>query len=426
MLRFKQFVEQQEKEEKSMPAKKNLHLEHIEDEIFNFGAYGARESITFLQSLRDMLSGRTSKKQTEVTTKFDGAPAIFAGIDPEDGEFFVGTKGVFNKNAKLVKSLDDVSKHGYSGALANKLKVSYSQLSKIGITNVIQGDLMYTSDDLKPEVVDGKRYTTFQPNTIVYAVEENTDLDRKIKNSRLGIVFHTTYSGKSLPEMSASFGADISVLRKNPNVWFTGADYSDYSGSVTMTKKETDKITGILSECGKTFQKIRTTELDDFLEFQNRLPSSAIGASIKTYNNQKIRKGEKITNPVSHARNYLDYFSKFYDEKIIAKVKQQKTKDLKLQEKTEFLSSIRKAMPMLLNTMKMYNLFVEAKQMIIDKLNSGVKKFSRTFVKTTTGFKIVSDEGYVAIDKIKGNAVKLVDRLEFSYNNFNGIKNWDK
>ena len=81
MLTFRQFI--QEQEDKPMPAKKNLHLEHIEDEIFNFGAYGARESITFLQSLRDMLSGSSSSKKVEVTTKFDGAPAIFAGPHPE-------------------------------------------------------------------------------------------------------------------------------------------------------------------------------------------------------------------------------------------------------------------------------------------------------------------------------------------------------
>ena len=101
MLTFRQFI--QEQEDKPMPAKKNLHLEHIEDEIFNFGAYGARESITFLQSLRDMLSGSSPNKKVEVTTKFDGAPAIFVGIDPYDGQFFVGTKGVFNVNAKYGK-----------------------------------------------------------------------------------------------------------------------------------------------------------------------------------------------------------------------------------------------------------------------------------------------------------------------------------
>jgi hypothetical protein len=408
-----------------MKAKKNLHLEHIEDEILNFGTFGARESITFLQSLRDMLSGSSDKKVT-ITTKFDGAPAIFVGTDPEDGKFFVGTKGVFNVDAKLVKSLDDISKHGYKGALANKLKVSFQELSKLGIKKVIQGDLLYTRDDLKPEVVDGIRYTTFQPNTIVYAIEEDSELDKKIKQSKLGIVFHTTYSGKTLPEMSASFGADASGLKEISSVWFSDVDYDDFSGFVSMTKKETYNITKLLSETGKTFRKIKTKDLDAFLDVQNQIPNSAIGASLKTYNNSKIRKGEKISNPVQHVEGYIKYFIDFYDEKVIGKAQQEKTKMRKKSEKNAFLSSFRKYMPMLMDVMEMYNLFVEAKQMVIDKLDKGARKFSKTFVRTETGFKVVNEEGYVAIDRMKGNAVKLVDRLEFSYNNFNGIKNWDK
>ena len=71
---------------------KNLHMEHIEDEVFNNGVVGARESILFLLSVRDMLSG-SSKSSVDITVKFDGAPAIFAGIDPADGKFFLGTKG---------------------------------------------------------------------------------------------------------------------------------------------------------------------------------------------------------------------------------------------------------------------------------------------------------------------------------------------
>ena len=156
------------------------------------------------------------------------------------------------------------------------------------------------------------------------------------------------------------------------------------------------------------------------------MPSSAIGASIKTYNNSKIRKGQKVTNPIAHAKDYVKYFMEYYDTKVIAKVKQEKTKMQKEKEKNAFVNTFRRFMPMLMEIMKMYNMLVEAKQIIIAKLDRGARKFSKTFVRTQTGFKIVNDEGYVAIDKLKGNAIKLVDRLEFSYNNFNGIKSWDR
>ena len=60
-----------------------------------------------------------------------------------------------------------------------------------------------------------------------------------------------------------------------------------------------------------------------------------------------------------------------------------------------------------------------------------VKKLNRirsigTFIKTSNGFQVSNPEGYVAIDRVSGNAVKLVDRMEFSFNNFTAIKAWDK
>ena len=419
MLSFKQFLK-----EESAP-KKNLHLEHIEDEIFNFGTYGAREAINFLQSLRDMLSGE-SASQVKVTVKFDGAPALFVGTDPSDGKFFVGTKGVFNKNAKLVKSVNDIEKLGYKSGLANKLKIAFEELQSLGIDGVLQGDMMFTSEDLSSVEVDGKQYTIFQPNTIVYAVPTGSALDDKIKTAEIGIVFHTTYIGDSLENMGASFGADVSGLKKTPRVWYSDVNYDDYSGSVSMTKSETAGITKALSNAGKSFRKVVTGDLDAFLDHQNGLPSSLMGASIKTYNNSKIRAGEKVTNPTSHATSYPKYVRNYYETRIIPKAKSEAGKDKKTKEGKEFVKKVKGWMPVIKASLELHNHLVDAKMMIINKLDKGVKKFPSTFVRTDSGYKVVNDEGYVAIDTIKGDAVKLVDRLEFSYNNFNGIKNWDK
>ena len=101
-------------------ATKNLHLEHLEDLVFLYGIDGMRSGINFLRSIRDMLSGK-STKNVDLHVKWDGAPAVFAGTDPEDGKFFVGTKGVFAKNAKLVKSNADLKKYGYSGGMAHHI-----------------------------------------------------------------------------------------------------------------------------------------------------------------------------------------------------------------------------------------------------------------------------------------------------------------
>ena len=237
MLTFKQYLTEAKEG-------KNLHLEHLEDEVLNNGINGTRGAINFLQSLRDMLAGN-AKRSVNVTVKWDGAPAVFAGINPENGKFFVGTKGVFNKTPKVNYTNADIDANHSSGGLNEKLKVALKYLPKLGIKNVLQGDMLFTQDDLSTENIDGISYTTFQPNTITYAVpKESAD---PIKKSKMGIVWHTTYTGETLQSMRASFGANISGLTKTSDVWFTDADYKDTSGTVNFNKSETDKITAVLS-----------------------------------------------------------------------------------------------------------------------------------------------------------------------------------
>ena len=400
-------------------------MEHIEDEVFNNGVVGARESILFLRSIRDMLSG-SSKSSVDITVKFDGAPAIFAGVDPTDGKFFVGTKGVFNKNPKIIKSPSDVALYGYKGQLANKVLIAFNELQKLNIKNVLQGDIMFTQDDLSDTEVDGEQYTIFQPNTIVYAVPSKSELAQKIKNAKIGIVFHTTYSGSSLEDMGATFGANVSKLTKTKNVWFSSAEYQDKTGTVTLTNEETGVLTSFLSNAGKAFKKVDSKSLSNLLEVQFDLPSTLIGASIKTYLNSLVRAGKSITSVKGHAKSYINFLSSIFQEKIIPRVKSDAAKEKKRQQRNIIIKNIIKNQKTLEAVMELYINVTRAKQIIIDKLNSGPKRFPNTFVRTNSGYKVVNDEGYVAIDKIKGNAVKLVDRLEFSYNNFNGIKNWDK
>ena len=207
---------------------KNLHLEHIEDEILNYGITGGRASINFVQSLRDMFAG-ASRSSINMTVKWDGAPAVFAGVDPEDGKFFVGKKSVFNVEPQLYKTNADVDKYT-SGDLNKKLKVALSEFSKLGIKGVLQGDLMFT-DDVSTDTIDGKKYYTFQPNTIVYAVDVDSDYRKQIKKAKIGVVWHTTYTGNELQSMKASFGVNISGLKNVSSVWQDDATFKDVSGS---------------------------------------------------------------------------------------------------------------------------------------------------------------------------------------------------
>ena len=402
-------------------AGKNLHLEHIEDEIINFGVDGGRAAINFLRSLRDMLAGG-ARSSVRMTVKWDGAPAIFTGIDPSDGQFFVAKKSVFNINPKLYKTDAEIDAD-LSGDLNSKFKIALAEFPKLGIKNVLQGDLMYT-DDIETDTIDGVKYYTFQPNTIVYAVPVDSDLGKTMNKSKIGIVFHTTYEGKELQSMKAKFGADVSKLNKTSSVWLDDATYKDVSGTATFNAKETESVTAVLSNVGKTFQRINAPMLRSFLKLQDGMTGNLVGASLKTFNNTKVRQGQKVTNPKKHAIDYASHVQKHFD-KMIDKVKTPAAKNKYQKQQREYVREFRKHASNLGNVILFQNLMIDAKMQIVKKLNS-VKGLTDTFIRTANGYKVTNPEGYVAIDRVKGNAVKLVDRMEFSYNNFTALKAWDK
>ena len=400
---------------------KNLHLEHIEDEILNYGVDGGRAAINFLQSLRNMLAG-SARSSVNMTVKWDGAPAIFAGIDPSDGKFFVAKKSVFNVSPKLYKTSAEIDAD-LSGALNEKFKVALTEFSKLGIKGVLQGDLMFTNDVSK-ENIDGVSYYTFQPNTIVYAIPTDSNLGKIINKAKIGVVWHTTYTGKELQNMKASFGANISSLSKPSSVWMDDATYKDTSGKSTMTEKETQKVTASLSATGSTFKRINPNMLKKFLKVQESMTGAIAGASLKTYNNSKVRAGEKITNPKQHAAGYVKWVEMSI-QKQVDKVKSTAGKEKYSKMKKEYAREVSKHTNNLTQIITFQNHLVDAKMEIVKKLNS-VKGLTDTFIKTANGFKVTNPEGYVAIDRISGGAVKLVDRMEFSFNNFTAIKAWHK
>lgn len=388
--------------------------EHLEDEVLNNGVEGTRGAINFLRSLRDMLAGN-SKSSVNVTVKWDGAPAIFCGTNPENGKFFVGTKGVFAKNAKLNYTPEDIDQNHPNPGLNVKLKVALKELSKLNIKGVLQGDMLYTSEDLERKNIDGKEYIVFQPNTIVYAVPvENAST---ILSSKIGIVFHTTYSGPSMEDMRASFSVNLSNLSKTSDVYYTDADYKDTSGTINFNAKETQDITAVLSQVGKLFSKVDPNVLNMIAQ------NPDYNVVIKTYNNTKVRTGEKITNTTLHTKGLINYVSERM-QKEIDKVKREQTKAVKQKAKDDMLDYLNTNFAQLKNIFDIQNLLVDAKEMVIRKLEKA-KGVMDTFIRTENGYRVTQPEGFVAVDKI-GKAVKLVDRLEFSRANFNATKNWTK
>ena len=396
---------------------KNLHLEHLEDEIINQGIDGGRGAINFLQGLRDMLKGN-SNSRVNMTVKWDGAPAIFCGKHPETNQFFVAKKSLFNKEPKYYTSEHEIKNSDLSGQLQEKFLTSFQYLSKLSWSNVMQGDLMYTNDK-KMQKIDGKSYVTFQPNTILYAVDIESDLGKRIASSKMGIVFHTTYTGGTIEDLSASFGADISKLGSSSDVWMDDATYKDVSGNSTLTAKETLELTKELSAVGKAFHGITRKDLEKFRKIQETIQTKGAGASYKTYVNSLIRSG---TYKPTYA-GYMKHFENYWRDKVVGKVKTEKTKEIKREIGEQLYNELRSLNKFITNLTKFMEHLVIAKQIIINGLNR-VKSIG-TFKKTDRGFEAVNPEGYVAIDRT-GSAVKLVDRMEFAFNNFTAQKNWDK
>ena len=398
---------------------KNTHLEHLEDEIINNGSKGAKTAIEFLKSIKQMLQGGSGG--STVSVKWDGAPAVFCGINPENGKFFVGTKSIFNKTPKINYTNADISRN-HGGALADKLKICLKYLPSLGISGILQGDLLFTSGDKKGATVAGQKSIIFTPNTITYAVPVvktglfGSSLYNNVNKAQLGIIFHTSYSGNTMASLRAAFGASTKGLKKNKNVFFDDATYkrADAAAFDPNEEKAFDNIIrmaeGSAYKAGAFIDKLK----------KDTGPLS-LGVQLKTFFNTYIRQGTPITNTSKLANNFEVYFR----DRIKKEIASKKTAAAK-QKYEEILEAgmkiLRPNKDGLYFAIATYITFQSAKAVLLRKLNT-IQSIG-SFLRTKNGYKVTNPEGYVAIQK--GGAVKLVDRLEFSRANFNMAKDWVK
>ena len=403
-MNFKSFITEQ----------KNTHMTHIEDKVLYGGVKGTREAILALRALRDTFAGEHDGK---VSVKWDGAPSIFAGTDPRDGKFFVAKKGIFNKNPKVYKTNADID-DDTSGDLNTKLKLALKHLPDLGIKGVIQGDFLFSSDDLKSEKIKGKDYITFHPNTIVYAVPANTPMAKEINAAKIGIVWHTSYTGNSFETMKASYGADITGFKKSKNVWSQDALLRDMT-QYTMSKKDTEEVNEYLTQAGKLFNQISGSTLRQLES------NSDLAKLIEQFNNSYVRAGTVVNDTSAHTRKLIVWIKNKYKKEIEKRTteKGKATQQAELNKILEFFSAANKAS--LQKIFDLQKVIVLAKLKLINILDRFNK--IKTFLKhTENGYQTTGSEGFVAIDTLGGDAVKIVDRMEFSYANFSPeiLKGW--
>ena len=380
-------------------AKANTHLTHLEELVLTQGERGYGVARGFITDLLSHLQGK-SKRKVNTSVKWDGAPAIFAGKHPETGKFFVGTKSIFNKDPKINYTDADVEmNHGHAPGLADKLKKALKYLPKLGIKGIFQGDFMFDSSSLQPMMEDGVKHITFKPNTIRYAVEADTEFGKEIGNSVFGIVFHTGYSDLNSPPQ---YNISVKGLNKIPGVWVDDAVFTDTTGTVTLDVDEAKQVKDLL----KTADKIKVNYKD--------LPSDLLNI----YTNSEIQQGKYLEDSEMSFKKFIEWF-KGRKEKQVAKLKSQAGKKRAIEAFNKKLAEIKAQEKDIVNIFKVSRLLSQAKQIFVNKYNNAVYN-TKHFLDNEDGtLKTTAPEGYVAVSRA-GDAVKLVDRLEFSRANFSG------
>ena len=393
---------------------RNTHLEHLEDEIVNNGYDGGVNAVNFLSSIRDMMLG-SSRSKLNVSVKWDGAPAVFCGINPENGKFFVGSKSIFNVTPKINYTNSDISRN-HGGGLADRLKICLKYLPRLGIKGVVQGDLLFVPGDIKGVTIHGEKAIAFKPNTITYAVPEDSPLARRILNAKLGIIFHTSYSGRTMDKLKASFGVNVRSFNKSTAVFFDDASYKDTSGVASFTSAESDSYDAQLRMAMGSIKKGKPVL--ELMKRQHNLLS--VGARLKIFFNTYIKQGRTVPSAKGAYNDFRKYYASALDDEVDAR-KTDKAKSKYTTIRNEGLRFIDRYATELYFAIASYMTLQKVKSFLVQKMNQ-IKSIG-TFIQTDKGFRVTNPEGYVAVDR-SGSAVKLVDRLEFSTANFTIAKNW--
>lgn len=381
------------------PLTESIHLDHLEDIILDDGIAGAHVALNFIDGIRNGTKG------ISITTKWDGSPAIVCGVNPENDRFFIGTKSVFNKrNPKIIYSKDDIKKYYKDKpGLANQLEQVFDHLPKLDINGVLQGDLMFSKGEVNTKSIDGQEYETFKPNTIMYAVPSDSELAEKIRRAKLGIIFHTTYSGSSLKDMSPSYKVNLNDLKPSEDVWFDDATYQDVSDSESLTVDEQNIITKHLDDAEQVLASFNSIKLEHLLS------STQLIEMIKMYTNNEIRNGKQFH------REYMDGLSKFVERRIDSEKIRDTVKDKK---KAQYKGLLTRLESTITNIITFQSHINDAKLLLINNLQKA-STGTNTFASSSDGiYTPTKQEGFVAVDHLTNKAVKLVDRLDFSKKNF--------
>jgi len=378
----------------------NFHLTHLEELVLVGQRQGLDVAIRFINELTNIFEGNTDSKLF-TTVKFDGAPAVLAGYNPENGKFFVSTK---NPDKASYSVQEIIQNFGHAPGLVEKLKLAFLYLPNVIKQNYYQGDFMFSKSDIQEIEYEGEKLLVFKPNTITYAVEADSPLGQKVRNAQIGIVFHTKYTGAVGKETSKT--PDVSVKEFNliPEVFVDDAKFKDMSGMATLTNQEEELVRTNLDKVQKA---------GGVIDWLSLTPTTY--ANLNTFINTLIRQGRFVDDPDKNFEEFVQWVGNSFDKEI-EKLKTEKGKQKKIESKAKNTEYLQTNKMTVVNIFFVSKLLAEIKKIFIEKYNNAIN--SRQFLAQPDGtLKVTQPEGYVAVDH-EGNMIKLVDRLEFSRANF--------
>jgi len=389
----------------------NKHLTHLEELILTNGKEGATRAIQYLQALTEVLDSGTPKA-VNTTVKYDGAPAVIVGVDP-NGNFFVGSKSVFAKVPKMNYSINDIKQnHSHAPGLVDKLIQTFVHFKGVNFNSTYQGDFLFDDEIKELNTIDGEEHVIFKPNTIVYAVPANSEEGQKIVKAKVGVVFHTEYDvnldEQGVPRFTTKkFGVDVTNINPGPDVYVKDAYFESDAGYVTLTDEETNLVTSYINSANQALSNI------DFDAASEKMLSN-----INTYINTEIRGGDFLGDSAVSFQKFVEWFTGRIDKQI-STLKSDAGIARASAAKDRLLSLVDTAREDILNIFEFQKTVKQAKDIFIQKYNNMMQGVSmKHYLFEPNGDLVVTEpEGYVAIDAT-GNAVKFVDRLEFSRANF--------
>lgn len=390
------------------------HIDHLEENILNKGKQGVIEALNQIEA---SIAYFVDESDYVISTKFDGSPAIVAGVDPSN-RFFVASKSAFAKNPKINYTEEDIkNNHGHAPGLVEKLTLALRYLPSLNLKGIYQMDYMFDNIIKQfetPALIDGvkneNRFITFTPNTIKYAVSPESPYGNEILNAKIGVAIHIEYMIQN----------GILKVKK----YTTSPSEVSPSKTVFVFNVMANKPKNAQSKFGKILLNDVKKKKNTVLKLADKVDFSGLDEytiPLKTYINAEIRSGRFLEDPAISATEFITFMASKLSKEL-DKLKSEKGKLKKQQEMKKTISELKNLKTSIKYAFEITKIVANLKNNLVKIFNEITKNdLLGTYLEEAPGvWQTTSPEGF-ALSKVGvegADITKLVNRQEFSAANF--------